>query len=155
MIDTKADKVEELKEKCQKHLQKTIAIQAIWIDAAAHDIEIPWDAASGGNYVNVAVFEEDEETGNPELNEDKTKVEFAKIIKWARSKGYEVEKKYDDDTFNLWIDPKDDLVWKLNFYSTRQVVCTKRVVGTKVVPAKVQEIVEWDCEKIAFSAMDI
>ena len=84
-----------------------------------------------------------------------------KVVKFARKQGYAVEKDYSHNfTVQVTI-PADerkghkDIV--LRYYCDRETVCTKKVVGTKVVPAavipeRIEEIVEWDCEKIALTA---
>lgn len=84
-----------------------------------------------------------------------------KVVKFARDSGYKITKDYDRDfTVEVTI-PADerkgtkDIV--IRYYCDRETVCTKKVVGTKVVPAttypeRIEEIVEWDCEKIALTA---
>lgn len=84
-----------------------------------------------------------------------TKV-FARIIRWARSQGYAVRKEYESSTFDVYITLDDDSEY--NFYTNRETMCTKRHVGTKVVPAVPETVVEeyeWNCEKIAFLGVDI
>jgi hypothetical protein len=145
--------VEIFKTQCQNELERIIAVQAAWLDAASHGIEVPYNAVRGGDYNNVAVYSivEDEEARTSEsvFDEEATRKEFARVVKWARSKKYAVRKDYTYDDFNIYVKISDDL--ELNFYSTRKAVCTKRVVGTKVIPATTREIVEWDCDRIAFT----
>jgi hypothetical protein len=63
-----------------------------------------------------------------------------------------VEKKYEDSMFYI-IKRFGEI--KLEFCFLREKVCTRRVVGTKEIPARViecaartEEIVEWDCEPV-------
>ena len=67
-----------------------------------------------------------------------------------------VEKYADEHSYRLTV-PFGETV-KAQFYSQREKVCTKKLVGTKIVPAKAEEVVireavpeheepiyEWDC----------
>jgi hypothetical protein len=79
-----------------------------------------------------------------------TKSLLRKVSKFALSKGYEVKKDYSYD-FSVKVILKDEYPRISVSYSVdRAAVCTKRVVDTKVVPArtipeKIEEVVEWDC----------
>ncbi len=87
---------------------------------------------------------------------------LAKVAQYAVKAGKSVEKKYDSTDFELRVtilEPQDDYDISLvvNYYANRETVCTKKVVGTKVVPAqtipeRVEEIVEWECDPISLLA---
>ena len=100
------------------------------------------------------------------VDEDKIVEYLSKVAKFARSQGYKVEKDYDSN-FSIKVtlpgaaddahDSDIDREVVINYYCDREAVCVKKVVGTKVVPAytqpeRIEEIVEWDCVKIAFTA---
>jgi hypothetical protein len=84
-----------------------------------------------------------------------------KVTKFARKLGYKVEKDYSHD-FSLKVtipedERKNQPAITLSYFTDRETVCTKKVVGTTVVPArvipeKVEEVIEWDCQKIALTA---
>ena len=161
MDDVIADEMSERLSKfhadCQLALQKLIANQEMWADAYASGIELPYDAFRGTTYANVAqhhyVPSGEDGTSEWQLDEDETVKQFARIVKWARKNGYPIEKKYTDDEFSIDVDTENELIGRVHFYSTRQVVCKKVVTGTKVVeavPAHEEEEVEWVCDKIAF-----
>lgn len=87
---------------------------------------------------------------------------LSKVAKFARSMGYKVEKDYDNNfSLNVTLpgieDSETDKPVTLHYYCDREAVCVKKVIGTKVVPAhttpeRIEEIVEWDCQKIALTA---
>jgi hypothetical protein len=88
---------------------------------------------------------------------------LSNVAKFARSQGYKIEKDYDNN-FSLKVTlpgVKDDDTDKdvtLHYYCDREAVCVARPTGQfKITPAhttpeRVEEIVEWDCQKIAFTA---
>ena len=96
---------------------------------------------------------------------EKTLELLKKIVKFARQCNYEVTKDYDYD-FSVEVTipavtNKDAISYHpeitISYNCDREAVCVKKVVGTKVVPAytspeRIEEIVEWDCQKIAFTA---
>lgn len=70
-----------------------------------------------------------------------------------------VEKDYDTD-FTLKVkipantDPNSERTITIRYTANREAVCTRKVVGTEVIPAyttpeRVQDVVEWECEKVA------
>jgi hypothetical protein len=95
-------------------------------------------------------------------DEEKIIKHLSKVAKFARSMGYKVEKNYDHDfSINVTLpgvensDTDKDVT--IRYYTDREAVCVKKVVGTKVVPAqttpeRIEEVIEWDCQKIAFTA---
>lgn len=144
----------EFNRKCVDEVKRIMDVQHVWADALAYGVEIPYDAYRGATYHNLAQYGSDPETHEWILDDAKTVKEFAKVVKWAKDRGYKVEKKYTEDDFNLYIETP---VGSFNFYSTRKVVCKKIVTGTKVVPAqpeKIEDVTEWVCEKVAFLAVD-
>jgi len=117
-------------------------------------------------YVNVAQYEPRPEYPNegwndtPVLNVDETLKLMAKITRFARSKGYEVTKDYDSSDFNLRIKLGDEFGYAVTYYCKRDAVCTPKVVGKKVIPAKpaepprVEDVIEWECSKISLLGFD-
>lgn len=92
--------------------------------------------------------------GNHGIDVEATKKELAKWLRKLRSLGLSVEKKYDDYGFQLVAKIGRH---KISIYASRQAVCEKKVVGTKVIPAqpeRQEEIIEWECEKIVFTNLD-
>lgn len=66
------------------------------------------------------------------------------------------QKAWDDTFFKITRD-FDGII--LKFVFMREAVCTKRVVGTKLVPAAFieaheEEIVEWDCSPVLEGTVD-
>ena len=60
------------------------------------------------------------------------------------------EKRFTDNLFHL---SRDFGALTLDFVSSRRAVCTRRVVGTRTVPARPEhevEEIEWDCESSIF-----
>jgi len=116
----------------------------------------------------------DYSTGKYVVDEDATVQNLSKVVKFARSHTptkppYEIEKDYGDSNFTIKVklpipepDPNypDNPTYPgnyvtLNYYANREVACTKKVVGTKLIPAqhipeKVEEVVEWECQKLSF-----
>lgn len=86
-----------------------------------------------------------------------------KVAKFARSQGYKVEKDYDNN-FSLKVtlpgieDSDIDKEITLNYYCDREAVCVARPTGEfKITPAyttpeRIEEVIEWDCDKIALTA---
>jgi len=61
-----------------------------------------------------------------------------------------VDKQYTGSTFELRLKPRKDSRVRLIFYTSRDTVCERKVVGTEYVPPMegyTREIVEWDCKE--------
>ena len=99
------------------------------------------------------------------IDESKTIEMLSKVTKFARQCGYKVEKDYDYDFSIIVTIPavanEKSLAYHpeitISYNCDREAVCVKKVVGTKVVPAhttpeRIEEVVEWDCQKIAFTS---
>jgi len=160
MADTQTEGVkvdyEELRnfdERCTRKLQDLLEIQQVWKDALSAGVQIPYDAYCGGKYENLA--QGGYVDGEYKLDEEATLKEIAKVVQWAADRHYSVEKKMDDDYFEVFVHTP---AGTFEFRTTRQVTCKKVVVGTEVVPAQEEKVVEkfeWVCEKIAFLSIDI
>lgn|SRR5262252_8742083 len=113
-------------------------------------------------YVNVTQYEgrpsyPDEGWNEPlVMDVDATLSLLAKITRFARSKGYKVEKDYDTHDFNVRVNLDPDVYgMRVTYYCKRDAVCTPKVVGKKVIPAqpaqppRVEDVVEWECSKVA------
>lgn len=86
-----------------------------------------------------------------------TQLILAKVIKYATKVGAKVEKRYDTHDFNVEVTATDG--FSIHYYASRETVCERKVIGTKVIPAittaeRIEEIVEWECEKVSFLAID-
>jgi hypothetical protein len=136
---------------CREGLEKLIKNQNFWREVLAEGIEIPYGASrsTGNAYVNVAKYHNTaDEDGSYPLDEEATIKEFARVVQWARREGYKVEKKYTDDEFKVIL--SETSIGRVEFYSTRQVVCKKVVTGVEIVPETTKEVYEYQCDKIAF-----
>lgn len=90
------------------------------------------------------------------IDTEATRRKLAKGMKALQSLGCTIEKEYSNNYFKIIGTFASDL--KITLSADREVACTKRVVGKKYVPPSgghYQEVVEWDCERIAFSALDV
>ena len=119
-------------------------------------ISLPWNADD--TFLNANVYDYDSETYKSELNLEKSLAAIALVAKFASNQpNVQVTKKYDDRDFELHISvPSLDetTTYDLNYFCKREAVCTKRVVGTKevpeqVIPARTEEVVEWDCTPVS------
>jgi hypothetical protein len=76
------------------------------------------------------------------------------------------EKKYSDDNFFFTVELIPGVI-TLNFSTNRENVCTKRVIGTRIVPEHIlpgtpsqiiaehtEEIIEWDCPESLLKAKE-
>lgn len=137
------------------------------------EVELPWSIDETWTNLTVTDTVRDEETGNYSypVNEQKTLARLAAVAKYAaKQDGVTVEKKYDSKDFELKVtipvpggtkqyteDEQDTAT--LTYYASRELVCTKVVVGYEVIPARtteeqVKEIVEWDCKPISLLGFD-
>lgn len=152
------DKLNDFNERCNKHLATLTAFQAFWRDAIHHGIEVPWDAYYGtSRYANIAQHLYNSDNGQNELDVEGTQKQFARVVKWARRNGWTVEKKYNDDEFQIKISGIHDPIRNMEFYSTRQVICKRVQTGTKVVPATdahEEPVYEYMCDKVAFLSVN-
>jgi len=123
--------------------------------ATGEDELLPYSV--DGTYNNVSQFDENPEEKYSQgiFNEERTLNLLAKVVKYARSMGYDVEKdyQYDNFTVKVWLDRE---AWiTVEYYTKREAVCEAKVVGQKVVPAKpaeppkVVDVIEWECSKLS------
>lgn len=93
---------------------------------------------------------------NYNIDKDATVKLFARIIQFARQNDLKVTKEYDSSTFSVhvWLNNKVSV----NYYASREMMCTKVYKGTKVVPAQPEQVIDeydWECEKIAFTEVEV
>ena len=164
-----ADAVNEFTTRCNKRLENMIRIQNLCSDAIAHGVteNTVYDGCNGGKWFSATIYknvtdEEKLEMGlgendsNYVIDEDATLAELRTIVQWARKRKFRVEKEYSDAEFQLriWTDG-EKYDGRLTFSANRQVVCQKVVTGTRMIPAKTEEVVEWNCSKIAFTNVKV
>lgn len=155
--DERLENLRRLDEKAAEHDREVALRREFWRNALMAGCDIPYDAFRGGQYHNIAQHHSNEDSGEWELDEEATVKEIAKYVQFSRKRGYKVEKKYTDDDFNVYIEVPE-VEGKFNLYTTRKVVCKRVVVGTEVVPAVPEhekELVEWQCDKIAFLNVEV
>lgn len=153
------ERVSSFEAKCEKQIKTLIAHQEFWREALSRGIEIPYDAYYGtSHYANIAQhLEYDSELESSPLDVEATQKQIARIIRWARSNGWSVEKKYNDDEFTVRIEGIHEPICYMEFFSTRQVVCKKVQTGTKTVEAveaHEEPVYEYVCDKVAFLSID-
>jgi len=154
---------------------------SLW-NATDGEVELPWSPSYDSESITVhkpqpkklvekswepgEFYETTDYSAPREVDIEATNKLIAKIIKHARKCGYQVEKKYDGSTFRvtvvlLQVGEKrsyNDVTYTYN--ANRQSVCEKVVTivhheaETKVIEAHDEEVVEWNCEKISFMAMN-
>lgn len=142
--------------RCFKERDRIARMQMIWLDLLQSGLPYPeWEHDSTWFYMrDVTQYVEI----SAEIDEEATVKMFARIVKWARARGYGIKKTYEDDKFQLIIDVGD----KVSFYfrAAREVMCERVVVGQKTVPARPEEpeqlvdVHEWRCEKLSFLGVE-
>jgi hypothetical protein len=160
-----ADKTTERNAKMQDFLNRVneaqvrFAATTNWHMAVhtATGLDLPWDVET--HYVNVNVHDEEYN-----IDVDATLDMLAKITQYASSQGKKIEKKYDYEfevVVTIWEHPSNEYRnLKIRYTAKREAVCLKKIVGTKevaeqVIPSHTEEIVEWECEKIALLSRDV
>jgi len=149
-----AEKLDRFDEKCVARMNEIRAHQEFWREAIEQGIDIPWDATYGtSHYANMAQhLDEKDNEGQYPLDPKATQIQFARVVKWARRKGWKVEKKYKDEEFTIRVTEIPEIRY-MEFYSTRQVTCRKVQTGTKMVEAvdaHEEPVYEYVCDKVAF-----
>jgi len=123
----------------------------------ATGFDLPYGADN--TYINCNTYGPDDYNV---VNKEATIAKLATVAKFAsKQPGVTVKKDYTS-SFELevviWQDPDNQYNnITISYEAKRDVVCTKRVVGTKVVPARVvpervEEEIEWDCEPVSLLA---
>jgi len=158
MTETLTEKVVAFDEACRDGLAGLVKSQAFWRDAMENGVQIPFDAADDARpyrWINVAQYlnDRDEETNAYPLDVEATQRELAKVVQWAKRRGWKIEKKYDDNDFKIILD--DTPIGRVEWYSTRQVVCKRIQTGTKVIPERVEPEYEYQCDKVAFLKVEV
>jgi hypothetical protein len=155
--DELLENLQKFEEKVAEYEADVALRRAFWRNALMAGCDIPYDAFRGSQYHSIGQTKFNEESREYELDEEATVKEIAKYVQFARTRGYKVEKKYTEDDFNVYIEVPG-VRGKFNLYTTRKVVCKRVVVGTEIVPAvpeQEKEIVEWQCDKIAFLNVEV
>ena len=148
------ERLERFDTKCVDRMNDIRAHQEFWREAIEHGIETPWDATYGtSHYANLAQhLDTQDDEGQYPLDIEETQRQFARVVKWARKRGWEIEKKYKDDEFTIRVEGIPGVKY-MEFYSTRQVTCKKVQTGTKhvdAVEAHDEPVFEYQCDKVAF-----
>jgi len=179
-VDTNTDRAEKLnaflnkmtKEDNERTLQRHY--RSKWcvelFDYSNGEIALPWSINYGDENITVDEPYRDE-NGDIDydagriIDVDATKRKIAFITQFARSKSYAVTKKHTDDQFTVTVtlhqvgDEPSYKDIKFTYRASRQTVCkkvTKKMfVEEEIVPAHEEEVVEWECEKVSFMAMDL
>lgn len=107
------------------------------------DIPLPWEGTDSYNYVEGETEEE-------------TLAILGRVARFAVENHLDVEKSYDHD-FQLKVTVSQEPRVVIRYSANREAVCTKKVVGTKKIPAhtipeRTEDIVEWDCPKVSLLA---
>lgn len=157
---TELDRYFERIRKAEKKFTKIVNWHTNLHVAIGEDELLPYSV--DGTYNNVSQFDPKlDDNGNVvkwqqgEFNEERTLELLAKVVKHARSMGYEVDKDYSYDNFTVkvWLDREEWLA--VEYFCKREAVCEAKVVGKKVVPAKpaeppkVVDVIEWECSKLS------
>lgn len=139
---------DDVKDKMQRYATMD-QLELLWEMSIHPDLEINLDHSIKIMFCTVYKM-------NPYgVDVEATQKKMARAMKALRSYGATIEKKYSDDYFTIAGTFACGLVYKL--MANREVACTKRVVGREYVApmsGHYREIVEWDCERIAFGALD-
>lgn len=125
------------------------------VKAADAGLPLPYDYDD--TYVSANVYDTDNPDNRWEINVEKTIDALAKIVQYATDQGLSVTKSYNYN-FDVRIELNEDV--EVHYTAERESVCVKKVVGTKVIPAKVteeriEEEIEWDCQPISFLAREV
>jgi hypothetical protein len=147
--------LERFMERWNEQLEK-LAVISNW-HAELHvatGYELPYHGDRTSIYCNVYEYDDN---SNGTVNEAATLKNIAKVVQFASSKGYDVQKKYDDDDFRATITIAEGI--RVSYIANRKVVCTPKVVGKKfhpavMIPAQAVDVVEWECDKLSFLAID-
>jgi hypothetical protein len=155
----------------QKHQEKLYKLHdkqrliAKWhvklFEATDGDVELPWNPVDDWVYLTVSEYKDvpAPTEDNPDAverkyvtNVDASLAKLSSVAKFAAKSSMVqgIEKKYTDSDFKLIITLDEDTTIRYNV--SREAVCTKRVVGTKILPATPErevEEVEWDCKPIS------
>lgn len=147
--------------KCWKEQDDMQVRRNFWMDAYLDGMPVDW--VFNNSYMstfqtvcNVTVYVEGSYT---EIDVEATTKRLAQVVKWARSRGYGVTKRYEDTDFNIDLEVPGTKS-RMTFYTSRQAMCTRKFVGTEVIaakpaePEKVVDKYDWECERIAFLGID-
>lgn len=125
--------------------------QEFWLEAHAAGIPLPNKCLTTFSTHSDVTKKNDKH----EIDVDATTKELARVIQWARSKGYTIRKEYTELYFYIHVTA--DRI-RYDFVADRQVYCKKVYRGTKVVeaqPESVVDVYDWECEKVAFTTIEV
>lgn len=118
----------------------------------AHAAGLPIAKYGSTTHVNVTQYDD-----AYNIDEQATIKVFAKVVKYARGLDLPVKKDYGSNDFNLRIQVSEEPDVEITYYANRDIMCTKVHIGTEVIPAEPEKVVDkynWECEKIAFLGID-
>jgi hypothetical protein len=145
-----SDEIKDYIERADKKRQEQDEIEKwhlrIHAEAGIKLPYFPFDTYVSANVYNDETYE---------LDVDATLDNLARIVQYGTDNAISVEKDYGH-SFQVRVKIADRVT--INYNAERDAVCTKKVVGTKVIPAqpeRVEDEVEWECEKIAFLARQV
>lgn len=154
-------------ERAAKKRRRESALSAWHIKAYTDtngEIDLPYSHTETWISVTVSDSVRDEEgKWTWPINTERTLANLANVAKYAsKMPGVKVKKEYDRSDFELHVtipalrEGDDDIT--VVYYASRETVCERKVVGTKVIPAqvtaeRVEEIVEWDCKHVSLLAV--
>jgi len=153
------DEFNERVGKERKRYDKIVSFHLNMYVVSDGGVKLPYSGDE--TYINVNQYEKDEDgyVASYDNIDTEATLAYLSVVAKAASKLQSdgqiesVEKKYDSD-FRLTITISNDPHIKVHYTAEREAVCTKKVVGHKVVPAytspeRVEEVVEWDCQKVS------
>lgn len=153
--ETSLTEVQKMQGRLEEHFAKERTVAQWHIELhEATGYELPYLGNDTWITCNVWVYPEE---GDSYVDEDETVKKLATALNYAVSRGYEVEKKYDDNYFRIIVMISTEPWIRITYNADRKVVCVPKVVGQKLVPAStvvveehVEDIIEWECEKLSF-----
>lgn len=144
---TPSDEVKELMERYGKS-DKYDALSE-WF--SHRNIPTPYGVAE---YINVTVSHYNTTTYKSEIDAQETRKVLARIVQTARKLGHDVTKEYADDYFKVIV-TLNPVGCKVTYVANRESMCERKVVGKKYVPATYVDEVEYNCERVALTALDV
>jgi hypothetical protein len=125
-------------------------------------VELP--GTVDATWIDCTKYEYDAEY-NSTINVPATLAFLSAATKYAKSRGCEIKKKYDETDFEVMVtlpkaeDGSEPYAISMRYYARRTAVCERKVVGQKVIPAsvideRIEDVVEWECKPISLLGFD-